>query len=113
MTGEATHIELGVPDAARAKAFFGDLFGWTFDPFGEGEQAAITTPTIRGGLHDGVPTASMTTYFRVDDIESAVGNVRRLGGQAEKPSPEEAGFGRFANCVDDQGTTFGLHQAAR
>ncbi|NMM92751.1 glyoxalase, partial [Rhodococcus sp. SRB_17] len=26
------------------------------------------------------------------------------------PRPEEAGFGRFTACTDDQGVRFGLHQ---
>ena len=31
MTGEPSHFELGVPDAARAKAFYGELLGWSFE----------------------------------------------------------------------------------
>ena len=31
MTGEPAHFELGVPDAARAKRFFGALLGWSFE----------------------------------------------------------------------------------
>ncbi|MEJ7584612.1 MAG: SRPBCC family protein [Acidimicrobiales bacterium] len=109
--GEPTHIELGAPDAKKAKVFFGSLLGWTFEPFGEGDQAAIQTPSIRGGLHDGVTTATLVTYFKVDDIEAAVAHVRALGGAAGDPSPPEPGFGRFSTCTDDQGTPFGLHQS--
>jgi uncharacterized protein len=110
MSGEPTHIELGAPDARKARAFFGSLFDWTFEPFGDGEQSAIRTPTIRGGIHDGVTTATLTTYFRVDDIREAVTKVRERGGTADEPSPEEPGFGRFSTCADDQGIPFGLHQ---
>jgi len=110
MTGELTHIELGAPDAKKAKAFFGALFGWTFEQYGGGEQAAIQTPTIRGGIHDGVTATTLTAYFRVHDISEAVSQVRELGGHAEDPSPEEPGFGRFSTCTDDQGIQFGLHQ---
>jgi predicted enzyme related to lactoylglutathione lyase len=111
-TGEPTHIELGAPDAGKVKTFFGELFHWTFEPFGDGDQAAISTPTIRGGLHDGVTTATLTTYFSVDDIEIAVDRVRQLGGHADDPSPHEPGFGRFSTCTDDQGIPFGLNQVA-
>jgi len=79
MTGEPTHIELGAPDAMKVRVFFGSLFGWKFEQFGEGDQATIQTPTIRGGLHDGVTTSSLTTYFRVDNLEEAVMRVRELG----------------------------------
>lgn len=111
MTGEVTHIEIGVPDAKKVQVFFGTLLGWTFESFGDGDQAVIQTPTVRGGLHDGVQTSALTTYFAVDDIEEAVAKVRELGGRAADPSPEEPGFGRFANCIDDQGLPFGLHQS--
>jgi uncharacterized protein len=110
MTGEPTHIELGAPDAGRAKTFFGTLFGWRFEPFGDGEQATLQTPTIRGGLHDGVTTSTLTTYFQVENIDDAVAKVRELGGHADDASPDEPGFGRFSTCSDDQGIPFGLHQ---
>jgi predicted enzyme related to lactoylglutathione lyase len=110
MTGEPTHFELGAPDAKKAKEFFGSLFNWTFEQFGEGEGGVIVTPTIRGGLHEGVTSTTLVTYFRVDNIGDAVAQVRLLGGQAEDPSPEEPGFGRFSHCVDNQGIPFGLHQ---
>jgi predicted enzyme related to lactoylglutathione lyase len=110
MTGELTHIELGAPDAKKARAFFGPLFGWTFELFDDGDQAIIHTPTTRGGLHDGVTSTTLTAYFKVDDIGDAVTKVRELGGYAEDPSPEQPGFGRFATCTDDQGIPFGLHQ---
>lgn len=110
MTGELTHIELGAPDAMKARRFFGAIFDWTFEPFGDGDQAVIKTPTIRGGVHDGVTSTTLTAYFKVDDIESAVARVLELGGHTEGASPEEPGFGRMATCTDDQGIPFGLHQ---
>jgi hypothetical protein len=110
MTGEPIHIELGAPDAKRAQAFFGALFDWKFEPYGDSGLPAIQTPTIRGGLHDGVSTATLVTYFRVDDITEAVAKVRALGGDAEDPSLEQPGFGRFSTCTDDQGIPFGLNQ---
>jgi len=110
MTGELTHIELGAPDAKKAKQFFGALFDWTFEPFGDGEQAVVQTPTLRGGLHDGVTSTSLTAYFKVDDIDAAVTRVCELGGHTDGASPEEPGFGRMATCTDDQGIPFGLHQ---
>ncbi|BBZ65160.1 hypothetical protein MINS_05890 [Mycolicibacterium insubricum] len=110
MTGEVTHFEIGAPDAKKARAFFGTLLGWTFNGFGDGDQAVIQTPTIRGGLHDEVKTGTLTAYFAVNDIDDAIAKVRELGGHAADPSPEEPGFGRFANCTDDQGVPFGLHQ---
>jgi uncharacterized protein len=110
MSGEPTHRELGAPDARKARAFFGSLFDWTFEPFGDGDQSAIRTPTIRGGIHDGVTATTLTTYFRVDDICEGVTKVRQPGGTADELSPEEPGFGHFSACADNQAIPFGLHQ---
>ncbi|MGQ0616093.1 MAG: VOC family protein [Acidimicrobiia bacterium] len=110
MSGEPTHFEIGVPDAKRAKAFYGSLLGWKFHPMGEGEQGWIETPTVRGGLHDNDPDTGIQVYFRVDDIDTALLTVAELGGEPGTAGPAEPGFGRFAACRDDQGVAFGLHQ---
>jgi uncharacterized protein len=108
VAGEPSHFELGVPDAARAKSFYGELFGWSFTTT-KGESAWIETSGVRGGLHDDDEAANIVLYVAVEDIETAVKRVRELGGTAEEPGPAETG-GRFASCRDDQGVEFGLHQ---
>jgi uncharacterized protein len=108
MAGEPSHFELGVPDARRAKAFYGELFGWSFETT-TGENAWIETPGVRGGLHDEDEDSNIVVYFRVEDIEEAVRRVRELGGEAGDPGPAGIG-GRFTQCRDDQGVAFGLHQ---
>jgi predicted enzyme related to lactoylglutathione lyase len=70
----------------------------------------VRTPTVRGGLHDGVTTSTLTIYFAVEDIDASVAQVRRLGGHADDPSADEPGFGRFSSCTDNQGIPFGLNQ---
>jgi len=109
MPGAPAFFEIGVPDAARARTFYGTLFGWTFHTT-SGEQAWIETPTVRGGVHDGDEDRRIELYFSVPDLDAAVARVRELGGTADDPGPAEPGFGRFTSCRDDQGTRFGLHQ---
>lgn len=101
-------FEIGVPDAKRAKVFYGQLLGWTFHT--SGEQTWVQTPTIRGGLHDEDTDRRIDVFFAVPDLDAAVAAVRELGGEADDPSPEEPGLGRFAFCRDDQGVRFGLRQ---
>jgi predicted enzyme related to lactoylglutathione lyase len=110
MPGEPSHFELGVPDARRAKAFYGELFGWSFETT-TGENAWIDTSGVRGGLHDGDDASNIVVYFGVADIEAAVRRVRELGGEADDTGPADIG-GRFTQCRDDQGVAFGLHQPA-
>ena len=108
MPGSPSHFEIGVPNARRAKTFYGELLGWSFDAT-TGDNAWIETDDVRGGLHDNDDAANIVVYFRVLDIEAAVRRVRELGGEADDPGPEGEG-GRFVSCRDDQGVQFGLHQ---
>lgn len=110
MPGEPTHFELGVSDAKRAKHFYGHLLGWKFHQMGDGEEGWIETGTVRGGLHENDPHPGIVVYFTVPDLDQALATVKELGGHPGQPSPHEPGFGRFAQCTDNQGTPFGLHQ---
>lgn len=110
MDSELSFFEIGVPDDQRARTFYSKLFTWSFPPMGDSGQTSIETPTMRAGLHGSDAQAQIIVYFAVPDIEAAVARVRELGGEADDPTAEETGFGRFANCRDDQGVTFGLHQ---
>jgi uncharacterized protein len=114
MSGELSFFELGVADGDRAREFYGALFGWEFEPGPSGGGYAITTPSIPGGIHGGDEGASPYVFFAVDDMDVAIAKVRELGGEA-KPLGEheesEQEFGRFVLCQDDQGSSFGLHQA--
>jgi predicted enzyme related to lactoylglutathione lyase len=87
MTGELTFFEIGVVDAAPARAFYGGLFGWWIEPGPSAGGYRISTPTISGGMHGG----DETLESRTDE-------------------PREESFGRFALCRYDQGSPFGLHQ---
>jgi predicted enzyme related to lactoylglutathione lyase len=116
MAGELTFFELGVEDPDRGRAFYEELFGWTFEPGPSGHGFAITAPNVAGGMHGGDAGASPYVFFGVDDMEAALGRVRALGGSVEEIEDVEgdeasiAKFGRFKLCRDDQGSPFGLHQ---
>ena len=112
MPGRPTHFEIGVPDARRARTFFGSLLGWDFTTT-TGDNAWIETGSVRGGVHGANPEPGITVYFEVPDIEAAVRRVRELGGTADDANAEESGGERFVPCRDDQGVPFGLHQRAR
>jgi uncharacterized protein len=114
MAGELAFFELGVEDAERGRAFYGGLFGWSFEP-GPGDGFVIAG-AVPGGMHGGDPGASPYLFFAVDDIEAAEERVRELGGVIEDVDvggDEESirRFGHFRICRDDQGSPFGLHQS--
>jgi uncharacterized protein len=118
VSGEVSFFEIGVGDPDAARAFYGALFGWEFSDPPAGTGAAVETPNVPGGIHGGDPGASPYLFFRVDDLDAALAQVRALGGEVTSHDPggdpeSVARFGRFAFCADDQGSHFGLHEPPR
>lgn len=106
MAGEPSYIELGVPDRDAAEAFYGGLFGWQLTGPGQADTASLSI-----GFHGGDPAALLEVFFAVDDLDASLTKVRELGGQVHGEIHEGPGFGRWAECDDDQGVRFGLRQA--
>ena len=105
------YVELRVPDAGRARAFYGTVLGWGFVP---GGQEDYWHPTVAGGgfprpmagLAGGHAEASVMPVFQVPDTGAAVAAIRAAGGTAEDPAPGRDGTA----CRDDQGAPFALTQ---
>ncbi|MFG2755359.1 VOC family protein [Streptomyces wuyuanensis] len=114
MAGEISFFELGAADPGKARIFYGNLFGWTFEDVPGGTGFAITTPTVPGGVHGDDAEAVPYVFFKVDDLASALERITELGGTVEGPDTEDedaaARFGRFRFCRDDQGSPFGVHE---
>ncbi|MGI8334618.1 VOC family protein [Actinomadura scrupuli] len=111
--GEVAYLTIGVPDAARARAFYGAVLGWTFAP-GRAEDGWRVLHGSGGelrpmtGLHGGAERPTVVPMYAVADIEDAVARVRAAGGTAT--APERQPYGITAECADDQDTRFYLGQ---
>ena len=105
-----SYLEIGSGDATASRAFFEEVFGWTFAPLGDSGGGWFQTPSIRAGLHGGNPEPQLYVFFNVPDLAAAVAAVNAAGGYAEEPGPLQPGFGRFSSCRDPQGIRFGLHE---
>jgi uncharacterized protein len=110
MAGTLVHFELPVADTERASAFFSGLFGWSYEPYGEGYQFVAGSPS--GGLFT-APEGEHAplVYFQVDDADAALARVVELGGSAEEIQ-DMPGIGRYVHCRDDQQTRFSLFEPA-
>lgn len=111
MTGQPTYIELGVPNADQARAFYHGLLGW--QPSGTSGHGNVETPTLHVGLHSDDPGAEMLIFFAVADLDTSLDQLASLGGTQHGEVHSDAGFGRFAVCSDDQGVRFALHEQPR
>jgi uncharacterized protein len=106
--GGLLYLTVGVPDSARYRDFYGELFGWTFRAGRVDDGWNVIGPSPMTGMHGGTRRPTVTPMFAVRDIAAAVAAVRTAGGTST--DPEQQRYGTTANCTDDQGLTFGLGQ---
>jgi predicted enzyme related to lactoylglutathione lyase len=97
-----------VADSARARAFYGTVFGWDFTPGRSADAWEVLEPVPPIGMSGGHDDAVTVPAYRVNDIDAAVERVRSAGGTATDPAPQP--YGIRAECTDDQSTSFFLAQ---
>lgn len=107
MSGDICYYVIAAPDSERARAFYGSVLGWRFEPGNVPGGIQISSTTPPGGIGP-ADRPELRVYFEVDDIGAAVGRVRDRGGEAGETQRSEAGA--YAHCRDDQGVEFGLFQ---
>ena len=106
------YFTIDTTDIDKARAFYGAVFGWTFDEASSHPtyaHVADSDPAF-GFVKVEVKKDFPHLYFRVDDIDSMCARVNDLGGKAAVPSDTQSG--RSAVVCDDQGVSFSLWQPA-
>jgi predicted enzyme related to lactoylglutathione lyase len=107
--GAPSYIELCVEDADKARAFFGALLGWKVE--GGAGPGQASTGGLDVGIHDRDPSSLLEVFFTVNDLDSAIARLAALGGRTvSEVHAQNASFGRWVECQDDQGVRFGLRQ---
>ncbi|MGA2522069.1 MAG: VOC family protein [Acidimicrobiales bacterium] len=104
--GDLAYITMEVVDSEKARAFYGAVLGWRFNPgrVDDGFQLEDVRPGV--GLRGGQAVSTTIPMYRVDDIDAVVARVRDAGGSAT--DPERQPYGVTSSCTDDQGTRFFL-----
>lgn len=108
MSGEINWFELPADDTARARKFYGQLFGWRTAEFG-GDYHVIENGPVGAIAPKDAQLTHPRVYFHTDDIDASVQRVHELGGTSEdiQTMPD---VGRIVHCQDDQGTPFSLYE---
>jgi predicted enzyme related to lactoylglutathione lyase len=106
------HFEIPADDTARARTFWGTLFGYEIQTM-EGPQEYHMFQTGEnegGGIYPRQQgETGLITYFNVDDIDAARQKVQELGGKVEDKAPVPR-MGWFARATDTEGNEFSLWQ---
>jgi len=112
--GALSWNELGTTDLEAAGSFYGGLFGWTTEPFGDGPAPYMTIKNgdaYNGGMReldsDGTPPHWLV-YFGTDDVEATLANVEKLGGQ-KLSGPIDMQTAKIGIARDPQGAVFALY----
>jgi len=108
-------FEIGTPDTARAQAFYGGLFGWTFgraDTAGFAYHDITTGPDgpIRGGMLDtgGQRPPYAVFVVHVADVAATCAAAADAGGTVDLgPVTADDGLS-FAYLSDPDGSRFGV-----
>jgi uncharacterized glyoxalase superfamily protein PhnB len=101
------------PDVDRAARFYGELFGWAFDPAEPGGERAyrhVSNTDVPMGVHDDPTLPPQNLYYRVGDLAAMTARVRELGGEVLEVTDHPSGGN--ARCRDDQGVEFELWKPA-
>jgi predicted enzyme related to lactoylglutathione lyase len=106
--GDIGYASLQVPDIGRAAAFYAAVFAWEYGPSHDPRARQVPGATPPQGLWGGQPRATLFCSYVVDDAVAAAARVRAAGGQAGDPIQRP--YGLVADCTDNQGTRFAVHQ---
>jgi predicted enzyme related to lactoylglutathione lyase len=109
-------FEVGTDDPATARAFYGDVFGWTFEE--DGPYSFITTGPdhpLRGGIQDttgplpaGTPSTYAVPYVQVTDVAAMVRRVEERGGKQQVAPTSTPNGLVYALVLDPAGSMIGV-----
>jgi uncharacterized protein len=124
--GRLIHFEIHVEDMERAKKFYQDVFGWTFEDYSEfagmpyfgAVTGAEDTPGINGALMQRQGPApelnqalnGFACTMGVDDYDSVEAKVLQSGGKVALPKYALPGMAWQGYYTDTEGNIFGIHQ---
>jgi predicted enzyme related to lactoylglutathione lyase len=119
--------ELYTTDAAAAKSFYADVFGWTTEDsdMGGGMIYTVVKPATggetssQGGIMQLNPemtaagqTSRWGVYFEVADCDASVAKAVELGGRVIMGPESLEGVGRMAALLDPHGVAFSVIASA-
>jgi uncharacterized protein len=117
------HFELHSSDPHRARQFYGDVFGWTFNEFGDGSYVLVTTGEggrgIDGGIVirrgpppiDGQPVNAFVCTLDVPSLDAYIDRVADSGGILAVPKVAVPNVGWLAYAKDPDGNLFGMMES--
>ncbi|WP_163509735.1 VOC family protein [Fodinicola acaciae] len=111
-TGTPTWLELEVSDPDQAAAFYGAVFGWSFEPGPAGTTRCLLNGRTVAGLRP-AREAQWLVHLATDDCDRTAERVAAAGGKVLEAPAEFGDAARIAYAEDPVGARFGLWQGRR
>ncbi|HET7839519.1 MAG TPA: VOC family protein [Rectinemataceae bacterium] len=121
--GRIIHFEIHAADFKRATVFYGELFGWKFESWGDGSYSVITTgPDTSKGINGGMtkrtgpaPTAGQAVdgfvnIIEVPSVDEYTKKILAAGGSLSHGKETVPSMGYSAYFRDPEGNLFGIFQ---
>ena len=106
--------ELATRDVERAKKFYADTLGWTYDsmeiPGGGSYVIAASGGEPVGGIVDAGrdgPGEGWMAYIAVDDVDARVKKAVQAGAKVMQPAFDIPGVGRIVILAEPGGASIG------
>jgi uncharacterized protein len=120
------HFEIQADDLERAKAFYADVFGWSFEDYtdysGSPYWGIVTGPEEEPGINGGLlprpapapapgqGASGFVCTIVIDDYDETEKLILAAGGQLAAPKKALPGMAWQGYYLDTEGNTFGIHQ---
>ena len=115
MGANVVHLEIPADDTARAREFWGQMFGLEYQPYeGPVEYHMFQNEDEQSGgaiYPRGDDDEGLRVYFNTENLDAALEQVRELGGQVEAEKSPVPGMGWFAHVRDPEGNRFAFWQS--
>ncbi len=117
--GQFCWVELSTSDGEAAKTFYGELFGWTYDPMPMPDNAPPYNIAKVAGERVGAIVENKSvppnwlSYVNVASVDDAAAKAQSLGAKLHAGPFDVFDAGRMAVVQDPEGAVFALWQAGK
>jgi predicted enzyme related to lactoylglutathione lyase len=114
LTGKICYLEIPTNDVETSANFYTKIFGWKIRVRGDGQRAFDdATGGVSGTWVLGRPPMrdpGMIVYISVENVDTALDQVSKTGGQVITPRTSLGPGQAFATFRDPMGNVIGLYQ---
>jgi len=118
MPATLRHFAINADDVPRAKRFYEQVFGWTFDPWGPPDfyqiknagKGLLGALQGRRELKPGVRVAGYEVSLGVEDLKATIAAVETNGGRVLMQPYRIEGVGELIYFEDPEGNLVGAMQ---